>query len=59
MEQNLKMMEEIEVQDTELTKKVAKMNSSPKDKKMGLMVPAAVVDKITGVPHNPRWGSAP
>ena len=36
-EQKQKMMAEMKAQDAELTAQVAKMNSAPEDKKMGLM----------------------
>ncbi|NOT57717.1 MAG: hypothetical protein HOP18_24190 [Deltaproteobacteria bacterium] len=43
-EQKQKMKEDMKAQDAELTEHVAKMNSAPEDKKMGLM--AAVVTKM-------------
>ena len=43
-EQKQKMMEEMKTQDTELTEQVARMNSAPDDKKLGLL--AAVVTRM-------------
>ena len=43
-EQKQKMKEDMKAQDAELTEQVAKMNSAPVDKKMGLM--AAVITRM-------------
>ena len=44
-EQKEKMKEDMKAQDAELTEQIAKMNSAPEDKKVGLM--AAVITGMT------------
>ena len=44
-EQKEKMKEDMKAQDAELTEQIAKMNSAPEDKKVGLM--AAVITRMT------------
>ena len=44
-EKKEKMKEDMKAQDSELTEQIAKMNSAPEDKKIGLM--AAVITRMT------------